>query len=331
MKTILAIGATLAYSFIFGFCNLPQNPDEYRQWERESLDAIKAQEKALPNEAIPKLGRWINKLSDGANVEAGARPVFLAAQSALLAIPGHAKYYQDQIEKTREFVKYYNALPEEEQEKIRKESLEEEARRHTPAVGLTDRLSYGQVCYNAFEILSLLPSPEAVAVLGHYVEDPEGRDGKDLLGNPIYIPGSDVAPALPNCNRAGLALGKLGIEHPPYPAADTEDVVLNEKRVDAWKQWWSEIKAGRRTYRFIGSPIEYCADGPATPEQIEKIRQARERDEKRAKGHDRPMGNELSSEKAFETKKPSNLFSMLIATAAAMLVSIVWYVGRKKS
>ena len=255
---------------------------------------------------------------------------FDTAQTGMLAIPGYAKYYQDQIEKAREFVKYYEALSKEEQTKLQEQSREEEARRNTPVGGLTDRLRYGQVCYDAFEILALLPSPESVAVLGHYLEDPEGRDGKDLLGNPIYVPGSDVEPALPNCGRACLALGRLGIEHPPIQGINFEDRSKYHERVDIWKQWWSEIKSGKRTYRFIGSNIEYGPDGPATPEQIEKARQNRERDEKRAAGHDRRTGNEVSSEKALETKKQSSPLSIGIA-ALVLLVSILWYFRRVKA
>ena len=109
-----------------------------------------------------------------------------------------------------------------------------------------------------------------------------------------------------------------------------EDRVLNQERVDAWKQWWSEIKAGKRTYRFKGSPIEYGADGPATPVQIEKARATRERDEKRAAGHARLTGIVESSEKASETKRSSPLF-ILIAATLALLVSIGWYFQRAKA
>jgi hypothetical protein len=324
MKTILAIGTTLVYSTIFAFCNLPQNPDEYRQWERESLDAIKAQENAPPNEAIPKLGRWIKKLSGGANVETGERPVFHAAQSALLAIPGHAKYYQDQIERTRAFVKHYHGLSDEEQRKIEDQFREQQR-------DISKEANYEGVCGDAFDILGLLPSPETVAVLGHYLEDPEGRDGKNLLDDPIHLPGADVMARPPNCAEACIALGRLGIEHPPVPPGNMPDTLRYHERVDVWKQWWNEIKAGKRTYRFIGSPIEYGPDGPATPEQIEKARSTRERDEKRAAGHTRRTGSEEISEKADETKKPSSLLFTLIAATLALLVSIVWYFQRAKA
>jgi hypothetical protein len=101
--------------------------------------------------------------------------------------------------------------------------------------------------------------------------------------------------------------------------------------VDVWKQWWNEIKSGKRTYRFKGSPIEYGADGPATPEQIEKARVTRERDEKRATGQDRRTGSEKSSEKASEKKKQSSPLFILIAATLALLVSIGWYFQRAKA
>jgi hypothetical protein len=312
MKTISAIGATLACLSIFGFCNLPQNPDEYRQWE-------------------PKLGRWINKLSGGGNVETGARPVFHAAQAALLAIPGHAKYYQDKIEQTRAFAKYYHGLSEEEQSKLQEQSREEEARRNSPVGNLTDRLDYDDVRSDAFNILGLLPSPETVAVLGHFLEDPEGRDGKDFRGYPIHIPGADAGPPAPNCGKAYFALGRLGIEYPPIPPTNMEDVVLDQEHVDAWTGWWNEVKTGKRTYRFKGSPIEYGADGPATKEQIDKARTTRERDEKRAAGHSRRKGTEEDSLQQAETNERSSPMVILIAAAVAVLASMAWYGRRKKT
>lgn len=274
-------------------------------------------------EKIAALGDFIGIGRYGPNsMDNEQRTIFDKAQSALLAIPGHAKFYQDQIEQTRTFLKHYETLTRDQQRRMEEDYLE---RRED----LGSLLNYHGVRQNVFKILGLLPSPESVAVLGHFLEDPEGRDGKDVLGNPIFN-GSDVIPSAPNCGKAYFALGKLGIEHPPIPQTVSEDVRLNQERTDAWKQWWSEIKAGTRTYRFKGSPIEYGADGPATPEQIEKARQTRERDEKRAAGHDRRMSVETVGEKEAETKKPSSPLPLLIAAAVAVIVSIVWYVRRKK-
>jgi hypothetical protein len=187
---------------------------------------------------------------------------------------------------------------------------------------LVKRLDYDEVREKAFVILGQLPSPESVAVLGHFLEDPEGRDGEDLLGNPIHI-GSDMSPPAPNCGKAYFALGKLGIEHPPIPPTKYEDVVLNQERADAWKQWWSEIKSGKRTYRFIGSDIDYGPDGPATKEQLERIAKNQRRE-------DRTSGNRGSAPAASEDKGTSvqthsSSTYLVIGAVATLLASFAWY------
>jgi hypothetical protein len=236
--------------------NLPSDPGEYRQWELESLNAIKAQAGVPPNVAIPKLGSWLVKLSSGANIEGGERPVFHAVQSALLAIPGHAQYYQNKIEDARKQVKANENLSPEEKERLR--------RAGKPAVGLGD---YWDVRGVAFQVLAQLPSPETVAVLGHFLEDPEGRNGKDLLGNPL-VWHDDVAPAFPNCWLACISITNLGIEHAPIgDVSKLNSVVMDPVQFDAWKGWWQEVKSGKRTYQFKGSAIEYSSDGPLTKEQ----------------------------------------------------------------
>ncbi len=173
-------------------------------------------------------------------------------------------------------------------------------------------------------ILRQLPSPETVAVLGHYLEDPEGRDGIDLLGNPIFN-GSDVGPALPNCGQACFAMENLGIEHPPIPPSPYKDMgtVLNEERADAWKQWWNEIKSGKRTYRFIGSDIDYGPDGPATKEQLERITKNQRRDDRTATNRgSAPVDSEDRGVSV--PAKPSTAY-LVIGAVATLLASFAWY------
>jgi hypothetical protein len=90
-------------------------------------------------------------------------------------------------------------------------------------------------------------------------------------------------------------------------------------------------RSRRANAPIVSSARPSNPDGPATPEQIEKARSTRERDEKRAAGHTRRTGSEEISEKADETKKPSSLLFTLIAATLALLVSIVWYFQRAKA
>jgi hypothetical protein len=81
--------------------DLPSDPNEYKTWESGMVVAIERLKSAPLDVAIPKLGVLVGQLSTGTNVEKGDRPVFRAAQSLLLSIPGHAQYYQDKIESLR--------------------------------------------------------------------------------------------------------------------------------------------------------------------------------------------------------------------------------------
>ena len=266
------------------------------------------------NKKVESLGEFmgIGRYGYG-SMDHEQRAIFDKAQSAMLSIPGHARYYQEKIERTRELLRHYESLPSEE-----KRRMEEEYRERKENLSMA--LNYDSVRGEAFTILGLLPSAEAVAVLGHFLEDPEGRDGKDVLGNPIFT-GSDMLPAAPNCGKAYYSLSKL-IEHPPVPPTGFEDVELNQERADAWKQWWSEVKSGKRTYRFKGSPIEYGAAGPATKEQMEKLA----KDRKRAA--DGPKGIQSSSTGMDISSRPPLI--ALVLAGLAVMASMIWYFRRVK-
>ena len=292
--------------------NLPRDPVEYAAWEQSLLSGIEQRKNSPPEIAIPKLGDLVSRLSQGANIEGGERPVFHAAQTALLAIPGHAKYYQDKIEAIREQVKANAKLSAEEKKQLRKAGK--------PAAEFGD---YLDVRREVFEVLAQMPSPEAVAVLGHFLEDPEGRDGKNLFGNP-FVFHDDSAPPLPNCALACIAITHLGIEHAPISDVNTLNyVVMDPQQVDLWKNWWGEVKSGKRTYRFKGSAIEYGADGPATKEQLDKREKDRKRTEEGRKGKNGAL------ESPADSGRSSNIPHVaLILAGSTVLGSLVWYFRR---
>ena len=267
------------------------------------------QQRYIAARAVVAMGR------NGVPEEPERMAVFQQAQSFLTSKPGHAKYYQDQIEKTRDLAREHAKLPKEEQSRL------------MAAEKWVGPGTYDDVRDEAFINLGLLPSPETVAVLGHFVESAEGLDHRDILGN-IVRGADDVTPAAPNCGKAFLALAKLGIEHPPakvnYP--DLGDLDWDIDRVNKWKDWWGEVKAGKRTYRFVGSDIEYGPDGPATKAQLEKIAKDRKRAESGRKGTsamDAAAGDGVSS------KAP--LFALVIAGAVLLASLMRYFRGSAKS
>ena len=245
-----------------GLADLPQDPIEYASWEQRTLVKIRSQEGEPPTIAIPTLGDWVVKYSTSMNREKGERPVFHAAQQALLAIPGHAKYYQDKIESLRKEVLDNETKSPTEMDEIRAERRKMADQQKTLYCDSSDFDNYASAVFTSFPVLALLPSSETVDVLGHFLNDPEARDGKTLLGRTRYR--GDVYPYPANAEEAARAIGKLGIENPPWVKPKHIREGDTDREVDAWKDWWNEVKEGKRTYRFIGSSIEYGPDGPIT-------------------------------------------------------------------
>ncbi len=92
-----------------------------------------------------------------------------------------------------------------------------------------------------------------------------------MLGAPVDSPDFRGIPA--SANAAALSLANLGIEHPPVPYIQRWSLCeyVKPEELNAWKAWWNEIKAGKRTYRFIGSNIDYGPDGPVARDKGQQI------------------------------------------------------------
>ena len=159
-------------------------------------------------------------------------------------------------------------------------------------------------------------------VLGHFLNDPESRDGRDLTGEVIKF--SDYQHYPPNCAAAYIAIANLGIEKPPggeKPDRNAYDYNLAE--LDAWKNWWNQVKDGRRTYRFIGSPIEYGPDGPASVEVIQRAQRNMKRDEERVAGHKKSFFVGEPASVIAQIRKPSSIIAIFIAFA--LIAGAAWY------
>ena len=163
---------------------------------------------------------------------------------------------------------------------------------------------------NAFVMLSLLPSSETVAVLGHFLADPEGLDGRRLSGERRFS--ADCAAFAPNAQASAIALSKLGLINPPtHPKGDRDFYCEGDKvEIDAWKNWWNDVKDGRRTYRFIGSGVEYGPEGPVS---------AKKGHQSRADKH----GNSALSPQEDHSRTAMIIVGVL--AACSLCVATVWY------
>lgn len=157
-------------------------------------------------------------------------------QSTLLSIPGHARYFADEIKREQKEVAQY-------------------------PTSTGPRVSYDFKRALYFETLSHLPSPETIAVLGDFLSD-------DIDTPPRVIePDSDWGENPPaNSFGASYVISIIGLREPPVPTEsyDQDSVV----RLAKTRDWWDEIKTGNKTFSFKGQPVEYRFQPDGTWETI---------------------------------------------------------------
>ncbi len=298
------------------------SPSEGRDpnWLQQRLDDLENSIKIEnTGDRVESLGSFMSIASHG-RMDAEQEIIFKKAQSALLSIPGHAEYYKTKIENFRSSVFADAKITEQELLKWQDEGKE-------PANEKLFELYY----VDCMRTLAFMPSPETVSVLGFYLNDPSGSDGKTLLGNPKTKPGDDFEPTPSNANLAALAIRNLGIEKMPFNPSEQslKGRWAVDEEVTAWKDWWNEVKTGKRTYRFIGSDIEYGPDGPATREQLQKIERNRRRDEAHSAGNRRSGVAEADNfEAAPKAKSIGSLLAKL--SSALLLAAAALYFFRRK-
>ncbi len=262
-------------------------------WLAERTEQINAAEKLPPNEMFEKIG-YLLEIGAGKNPRDEQKAVFKRVQYLMLQNPGHARYYKNKLDKARE------------------DFLNKRISYHT-YTEIQDELG----------VLRYLPSAETVAVLGELVEDPVGRDGELLGGAGSVSYGDGWFPV--NALIASGSLGSLGIEGGPVTSPLEED---QWAAVDRWKEWWKEVKDGKRTYRFKGSPTVYDANGPVTGEKLQKIERENKREEDRSSTHG--QGSTAARTNPALAIPKASPFAM-IAAALAVMVSLVWYFAKARS
>ncbi|MGB6223162.1 MAG: hypothetical protein WBG04_19195 [Haloferula sp.] len=216
MAILLSVIAQRAFS------NLPEDPAAYSAWEAQRLADIEEASGWPAEKAIPELGKWVGKLSRHHSIERGDRPVFTAAQKTLLAIPGHAEWYGEEIKKLTEAA--------------------------MPVPGHPNSGFEGHERRWYYATLQQLPSPETVGVLGELIFDERDpwKDGD----------WGDGGRPMPNSVHATKAFTALGISNPPVRALAYDP---GDQRT--WQLWFNQVKAGARTFSFEGDDATYSLEG----------------------------------------------------------------------
>jgi len=199
---------------------------DWNLWYRERTVDLELAMKLPEQERIPNLGELVRigySRSDGSHIEDIRLNIYSRAQSALLAIPGHAMYYEKRILRMSE---EYKNLPE----KIYSD----------PINRFLYEMKYG------FETLAQLPSAETVKVLGEMLSDEWQASPGPVYGDRVF---SSMAA------HGALTLNELPLVDPP--ASSTNTLLTGKDRIADWQVWYAERKSGLKTFAFKGEPKEY--------------------------------------------------------------------------
>ncbi len=124
-------------------------------------------------------------------------------------------------------------------------------------------------------LLQNLPGSESVRVLGELLYDLEDTQPPVTKG---FSPDAFGPP--PNALLAVDALRSL-LDHPPVLVTGPQ---FRQRDLPIWQDWYEQIKAGKRTFRFKDDPSEYDLDGPATKAALGRIEKSRRRNHERKVG-----------------------------------------------
>ena len=266
----------------------------------------KAEAETVEHQKLDQLGEVIRGVGHfkqfGNRYSLGQLPELLTeVQSAMISIPGHADYIAKSI---KDLQTKLNNAPEADKWNVR------------PA--------YDSAQASGFETLSHLPSAETVRVLGEFLYDEEGGiNMKEGASMPTLD--ESMAQQKKNCNKAVITLSVL-IDSPPVEKSGS----LRAEVFEAWRRWHEQVKAGQRTFRFVGDPTEYDLNGRAPKEKLNRIARARKRDSEREAGHKKIAGSSDLAEPVISLA-PSKTTPVSILIAGMLLLgSLVWYLMKAR-
>lgn len=189
-------------------------------WREKWTNTFNQIKELSTNEQIKILGTAVRAKSTTGGVRQTSEDQLAVANQAiqtLIAIPGHAEYYDKRIREAYAPLKGPNP--------------------NTFIHSAQNEMMYG------FETLMHLPSPETVKVLGGMLSEtwrlpPTGE----------YTPPELALPAM-------TSLGDLSIRNAPWKPIKTSDDLPGS--IPAWQAWWEEIKSGSMAFSFKGQNVEY--------------------------------------------------------------------------
>ena len=198
--------------------------------QRASLATIMDRISKLNHDPSPEnfafFGDCLRKLSRGNVYQLKERfEVYDKVQSTMVAIPGHARHFADEIKREQKKVANYPTVT-------------------------GPRVSYDHMRGWNFLTMRHLPSPETIAVLGDFLADDKDQPGRR---DPSKSYDYDIPPA--NSVYSAGAINEIGLRNPPIEAKT--NAVYPEDLLAATRAWWEEVRSGQRTFSFKGQAVEY--------------------------------------------------------------------------
>lgn len=219
--------------------------------------------------------------------------VYEEAQRAVISIPGHAEHFQKRIKDAQRAFEQVKGNPD------------------SMAFGDLQQDLLNEQMYG-FAKLGAMPSPETVRVLGEFLFDPWGLNPNAKPGEDYSVSDGETAHA----GRALKALASLPLEN--RANATPADRTQYWRDIDAWKLWYEQVKAGSRTFRFVGDPQNYSLAGP--------VAEAREPQRREAKAPAVAAGKENA-----DGAKPKGFPTAALVLALAALAAAIGIAFRRKA
>jgi len=214
-------------------------------------------------------------------------------------IPGHARYIAEEIKREQEEVKEYGT-------------------NSGPRVGYDRQRAWH------FEALRNLPSPETILVLGEFLSDDVDTP------QPLVSEGSDWGEnARANSFFSSMTISEIGLRDSPANR-DSFDI-QPEKHLASTREWWDEVKSGKRAFSFKGQKVEYRFKPDGTWETLAIANPSDDGPGRPQAGPTRPPLRPAAEKREGHETIPVTMTPWLLALAASVVATACWWALRKNN
>jgi hypothetical protein len=165
----------------------------------------------------------------------GNTPYSEILRDTMLSIPNHARYFADEIKREQKEVATYGKLSKNEYD-------------------------FHRALH--FETLSHLPSPETIAVLGHFLADDVDKPRERISPNSDWGENPRA-----NSSHSAYTIIDIGLRNPPVSPL-VRQTIDPDQCLALTRTWWEEVKSGRSSFSFKGQKVEYRFNPDGTWETL---------------------------------------------------------------